>query len=137
VIAALWSRLAGLLTARFLGRALACSVGFAGSGAGFAAGAKELLLAEAELGAQGLVLGTEFHLTGECQFVHALPVGGLAEGLELLGKARTDRARTFRQGRGGADSGSGGDWQGNALRWRDDYGGLVRAAHAARCSPSP
>jgi hypothetical protein len=67
-----------------------------------------LLLAEAELGAERLILGAKFGLTQQRQLMHALPVGGLAVGLELLGEARADGAGAFGQRRRGA-SGRGGD----------------------------
>jgi hypothetical protein len=86
--------------------------------------AEELLLTESELGAQGVDLGAKFGLTGDGQLVHALPVGGLAIRLELLGEPRADRARPFRQCRGGASS-SGR--QGDARR---RPGGLANSLRA-------
>src|SRR5262249_17940537 len=128
MVAARVSGLAWLLAARPVG--LGLGLGLTGGGMALALGAEELLLTESELGAERLILSARCGLRGQGHLVHALPVGGRAIRLELLGKSWADRARPFRQRR----RGTGGSRQGDALRWWGGLANSLRAGHATRCS---
>ena len=101
-----WPWLARLLTSgptrRCLGRVCERGRRF-GRGGRFCLSTEELLLAEANECLQSLDLGLEFGLAFEGAAVHALPIGGLPPGLELLLQSRANRTRALRDGRSRAD----------------------------------
>src|ERR1041384_6192783 len=95
IVAPLRSRFTALLTARFLGGGVGRGQGVTGGSAGFALSAKELLLAQTQFGFEFSVLSFEFSNALFGLFVHGLPVGGAAKGLETLGQMRANRTRAL------------------------------------------
>src|SRR5205823_2514746 len=98
--------------------------------------AEELLLPQAQSGAELFVLGPEEALALLGAVVHGLAVTGLPPGLELLGQAWADGAGAVRDGgcRAGRVRRRGG--QGNSRRARA-AGVRKRSGHDDRCSPEP
>ena len=76
------------------------SGGAVGGGRRVGPAPEELLFEEPDAGLELLVLLVEEPLSLDSAMVHGLPVGSLAPGLELLGQAWADRARS--QGDGGS-----------------------------------
>ena len=103
-------------------------------GAGFGFAAEELLLAQAQLGAELFDLLLEEGLALEGAAVQGLPVARLTPRFKLQGKARADGARAVREGGRGADRKEGRGGQGAPRRVGADRT-TQRSGHANRCSP--
>src|SRR6516165_901970 len=109
--------------------------GQGGADAGLGLAAEELLLTEAELGAELFDLLFEEGLALHGAVVHGLPVAGLAPGLELHGEARAHGTGAVgKQGRrAGRGSRRGGQRDPRGLRADR---ATRRDGHAGRCSPA-
>lgn len=90
VVAAAWPLLAALLAAGPARWVVGAGGGRGSSGAGLGLAAEELLLAEAQLGAELFDLLLEEGLALDGTVLQGLPVASLAPGLELLGQAWAD-----------------------------------------------
>ena len=122
IVAAARPRVAALLAARSAGGSRGRRRR-RGRGAGLRLAAEELLLAEAQLGAElfDLLLEKGFALDGA--IMHGLPVTGLSPRLERLGQVRADGAGSARKGRGGTGKGWGRGEEGHAPRVRGNRAG--------------
>lgn len=138
VVAAAWSGPAALLATRPPRRAVGPRRGWGRcrGGAGFGLAAEELLLPEAQLGAELFVFLPQQGFTLQGTLVHGLPVAGGAPRLELLGEARADRTRAIGKGRSGASRGRRRSQQRHP-RWVKGDRGRRLDSHADRCSPAP
>jgi len=134
IVAAAWPLVAALLAAWPPGWGVGARRRRGGSGASLGLFAKELLLAQSQLGAELFVLLEEQGFAFDGALVQGFPVASLSPGLELDGQARANGTRAVRERRGGA----GGRWG----RGRQEKPRRIRAArtnqrsgHANRCRP--
>ena len=106
-----------------------------GSGRGLGLAAKEVLRAEAQLGAELFDLLAEKGLAVAGTLGHGLPVGGLRPGLKCVGEARASRTRAVGDGGRGTGRDRRVGRQRQPWRVRADRATTV-AKHADRCSPA-
>src|SRR5262249_37346912 len=107
-----------------------------GRGAGLGPAAKELLLAESQLGTERFDLLLEKGLALNGAIMHGLPVAGLSPGLKLVGQARADGTGAVREGRCRAGGGGRRAAEWHAPRVRANRAGK-RSCHAKRYRPEP
>jgi hypothetical protein len=138
VVTAARPRPAGLLAAPSPGQGyrVAGRWGQGDGGAGLGLAAEEVLLAEAERGAELFDLLFKEGLALDGAVVHGLPIAGLTPGLELLGEAGANGTGAVGDGRRGAGRVRWHGVQGNPRGVREARTSK-RSGHEERCSPGP